>query len=544
LTSPNSQEIVNKNPLCYETDNYLTHKNITNSYWISPTQTSEYQNLIGIANAASKDYPVFAQGILDKINPRIIVGTETIRVENGKALDVLTIIDGEPFVCTSDVRVNKVIYKRKGTGNKVQWVLPFAFDRIAGDGMFEYQKIIEKDKRPDLGPTTKLSLSQTASSISYQANHAWMVKSDVSEYVLTNSNGPITINATNNKDIDRYASLLDKGFFYATYDSIPGKIAKEGLMYLWDVSKQDFACSDAVAIEPFRFYVQFYNQDKGGFVKYGTTKWARDDAASSGNRASVAPRRMASVMVDGWQPIFLDPREPQSVTADMLDDYEVAYLTDINAEVLDEDADAPLSAVSLVYQKVDSYMELPKALPLLVRAKRSDAAPLVNQQMGDEIEGLLLSSLIFDDDDNKDPELADFNMPHYWCGSFGNRLDIWHLPSSELYADMVDTDCLMFDDNYLEQSFNYPVDTDTRTTGPMSYCISVLNSDTFEPLPLLGDRVYVEFIPSAAEATGIDTVKGEGFMVHDSKSYNLSGQRVDASYKGIIIQNGRKMIKR
>jgi hypothetical protein len=57
----------------------------------------------------------------------------------------------------------------------------------------------------------------------------------------------------------------------------------------------------------------------------------------------------------------------------------------------------------------------------------------------------------------------------------------------------------------------------------------------------MGDRVSVQFI-SSGSATGIDTVKGEGVMVHDSKSYNLSGQRVGAGYKGIIIQNGRKVV--
>jgi hypothetical protein len=133
-------------------------------------------------------------------------------------------------------------------------------------------------------------------------------------------------------------------------------------------------------------------------------------------------------------------------------------------------------------------------------------------------------------------------MPHYWCASFGNRLDIWPLPSSELYADMVDTDCLMFDDNNIEQSFNYPNDTDTRATGPMSYCISVLNTDTYEPLPLLGDRVYVRFIPAAGETTGI--TPHSSLLTPHSTLYNLSGQRVDASYKGIVIQNGRKVIKR
>jgi hypothetical protein len=140
-------------------------------------------------------------------------------------------------------------------------------------------------------------------------------------------------------------------------------------------------------------------------------------------------------------------------------------------------------------------------------------------------------------------EDMDDEIPHYWCASYGNRLDIWALPSSENYADLAEYNAMMFEDTYFDQSFNYATNADSRSTGPMSYCITVLNEDTYEPLPLMGDRVSVQFI-SSGSATGINTVKGEGVMVHDSKSYNLSGQRVGAGYKGIIIQNGRKVMKR
>jgi hypothetical protein len=105
----------------------------------------------------------------------------------------------------------------------------------------------------------------------------------------------------------------------------------------------------------------------------------------------------------------------------------------------------------------------------------------------------------------------------------------------------------MFSDNYLEQTFNYPTATDKRTTPPMSYCISVLNTNTYEPLPLIGNRVFVEFIGAEtdAETTGISLTpspspRGEG----SGYSYNLNGQRVDASYKGVIIQNGRKVFRK
>ncbi|MBR1504566.1 MAG: hypothetical protein IJ614_00470, partial [Prevotella sp.] len=116
------------------------------------------------------------------------------------------------------------------------------------------------------------------------------------------------------------------------------------------------------------------------------------------------------------------------------------------------------------------------------------------------------------------------------------------LPSSERYADLSEYNAMMFEDNYFDQSFLYADATDNRATAPMSYCITVLNEDTYERLPLIGDRVYVEFLPAASETTGIETVKSE--KIKDKSYYNLSGQRVDASYKGIVIQNGRKVIKR
>jgi len=140
----------------------------------------------------------------------------------------------------------------------------------------------------------------------------------------------------------------------------------------------------------------------------------------------------------------------------------------------------------------------------------------------------------------------EYEMPHYWCASYGNRLDIWALPSSENYADLAEYNAMMFEDTWFDQSFNYATNADSRTTGPMSYCITVLNEDTYEPLPLMGDRVSVQFI-SSGSATGIDSpeveVQSSKFKVQ-SPMFNLSGQRVGAGYKGIIIQNGRKVMKR
>ena len=141
----------------------------------------------------------------------------------------------------------------------------------------------------------------------------------------------------------------------------------------------------------------------------------------------------------------------------------------------------------------------------------------------------------------------DFDIPHYWCASFDDRLDIWQLPAPERYADLAEYSCMLFNDNRYDQSFLYAKADDTRTTSPMSYCITLINAKTYELLPLLGDRVFVEFLQIAedeGDVTGINTVKGAGFKVNGSESYNLNGQRVDSKYKGIIVQKGRKIFKR
>ena len=55
-------------------------------------------------------------------------------------------------------------------------------------------------------------------------------------------------------------------------------------------------------------------------------------------------------------------------------------------------------------------------------------------------------------------------------------------------------------------------------------------------------EVY-EVLGSSARSgeTAIKTVKVTN---SDDAVYNLSGQRVDASYKGLVIQNGKKRIAR
>ena len=550
LTSKSNQAAVNEHPLSAQTD-----ANIKNSLWLSSISSDRHQDLLALAESARPSYPVFAQGIIDEVSVTIVTGSDTIHVLKGETLPELTITDDKPFVCSADAQVSRITYQRKAMKANEPWVLPFAFDQIAGDGTFEYHQIVENNNMPDIGPANTLTLSSSPASVNYAVNEPWMVRSggsDMKTFVLTSSNGPITVKATLNDYIKQYSSTQDIGIVYATYDGIPAAKAKENLVYTWDNAMQGFFLADGnTDIQPFRYYLKFYNKSSQKLQTYEDTWWAKHEQATAGRRAATAPRRLSSAMDDGWQPVFLDPRQPQSVTARMLDNYEVAYLADIRSESFGEDTDSPLSAVSLVYQLVDSRMDLPSALPLLVRAKRSNAEPLADAKTGAELDSLLTLSLMQmlqdddDDDEDDDDDLQAFEMTHYWCASFGNRLDVWPLPAPVRYADLAEYGCMMFDDNYFDQSFSYAMATDSRATAPMSYCITVLNTDTYELLPLMGNRVSVEFIEATSSEGGdtrVNTVKGEGFMVNGSKIYNLNGQRVSKPTKGLYIVNGRKVV--
>ena len=47
----------------------------------------------------------------------------------------------------------------------------------------------------------------------------------------------------------------------------------------------------------------------------------------------------------------------------------------------------------------------------------------------------------------------------------------------------------------------------------------------------------------AASTTGISNISAAE-VSKQAEVYNLSGQRVDASYKGIVVRNGRKYLRK
>ena len=59
-----------------------------------------------------------------------------------------------------------------------------------------------------------------------------------------------------------------------------------------------------------------------------------------------------------------------------------------------------------------------------------------------------------------------------------------------------------------------------------------------------GESNYTEYYPMWQSPTGIENVHTSPSALHPSPStlYNLSGQRVDDNYKGIVIRNGKKFV--
>jgi len=68
------------------------------------------------------------------------------------------------------------------------------------------------------------------------------------------------------------------------------------------------------------------------------------------------------------------------------------------------------------------------------------------------------------------------------------------------------------------------------------YGTDVLNGQLIEELYLLSSPVEVDD-PNATAISTLDAVRS------DASKYNLSGQRVDSHYKGIMIVNGRKVVQ-
>ena len=517
--------------------------------WVSPTDPALYKAQTDSALNVQADYPVYTKGILDVTKPVIIAGTDTIAI-TGKHLEALTIVDGQPFTCSSEVTVNSITYKRRGTnGANEPWVLPFnytidasmlnqgvAFYRFYKDSLSQIQmKQISGDAPYQVDANEPLAFRTTgADELSFQMKR-----------VKDGSTLPMTIKMPTNGIGASMASMDDVARVMVTYDSIAADRAVKELMYVWSDSAAGFILSDgAQGIQPFRYYLQYTNKE-GDLLSYERTEWARKQQGdNAANAQALASRRTAqraplsAMTAQGWQALFLDPRSSQVVTDKMCEDYDILALYELYDV---EDTTTPESAnmaVKVVYVPVEAGMKLYPTHPLLVRAKQADAEPLVTEQAAVELDSLLTALAMDEEISTALDEL------HVWCATFNGRYDVWPMALPENDYLLNAYGALTFTDSGTDQYFYRVPASDGYTMKPMSYCFTAYDARTFKKLPLKGDRIEIVVLDPSAIDTGIDNVQRSTVNGQRSSTYNLQGQKVGDSYRGIVIQNGRKVVRR
>ncbi len=535
-----------------ETVYHISNQNRTNVScwtWVDPDNHSEYASLREQASSMLAEYPVYAKGILDAVGPEVILGSKTIDAADNHVAS-LTINDGERFSCPAEVTVDQITYVRRGTNGAYEpWVLPFDYTvdasmltggvelyRFVKDSNGNIQtKQISSDKPYQVAANEPLAFRTTGGD-----KYSFQMKC-----VKNGSSQPMTIRMPTGGVAASMSSKKDLARVVATYDNIAADKAKENLMYIWDNDMGDFVLGDGnTGLQPFRYYLQYVDKATSNLEEYEQTDWARREAREKAASQKALPRkraaqrtRLTTMTAEGWQPVILDPRGSQEVTSKMLDDYEILGLYDLY-DAADE-TDESRMAVTAIYESVVEGMTLPTAVPLLVRAKRADAEPLVSEQMGRDIDELLTEAA---KNMTEDEVTEAFEDTHYWCSTFAGRYDVWQFAMPEKDALLNGYGALVFGDTGDDQFFYRVAASDGTTMKPMSYCFTAYDARTFQNLPLANDRIGIVVLDFDGEATGIETV-GSRLTRSNGDAYNLNGQKVGYGYRGIVIQNGRKVFK-
>ena len=524
--------------------------------WINPDDQTLYAAQRDSALSVQAEYPVYAKGILDAVGPEIILGNKSISVPR-KHLSSLTIVDGERFGCPTEVTVDQITYKRPGTNGAYEpWVLPFDYtiDNSMLSGGIEFYRFEEDEQR-------NIQVRQINSGETYQASaneplairttdaeahdfHMKLVKDGRSQsFTIKMPIGGETVSLSSTTDIARVM---------VTYDTISADRTLKECMHVWNEEKADFTLARGEEkLMPFRYYLQYVDKATGNLLKYEQTGWARKQRNSGGTSRQALKSRAAqsapfsSLIAKGWQPIILDLRITPEVTAKMLDDYEILYLSDI----YEQNANDNRYAVSVIYEPAVEGMTLPYAIPLLVRAKHNNAEPLVTDEMATELVALMREALEEMDEEEREKATESlFDDCHYWCSTFAGRYDVWQMLLPESDNLLNEYGALVFSDHTDTYHFYRIRAGNGFTMQPMSYCFTAYDNKTFENLPLSNDRIEIVAYgyTEQSELTGIENVDSESLQ--DSKAsgnaYNLNGQKVGNSYRGIVVRNGQKTVRR
>ena len=491
------------------------------------------------------------------MGPEVIAGSDTLSAP-GKHLAKLTITDGQRFKCPAEVTVDQITYKRRGTNGAYEpWVLPFDHTIDAAMLMAEAPEFYCFDK----DSTGQIVTRRISSDAPYQvaANEPLAFRSPGGDelafemkLVKDGSSQPMTIKMPLGGEAASMSSTKDMARVMVTYDTIPADRTVKELMYVWRDSVGDFVLGDGqTALQPFRYYLQYVDKATGHLEQYEQTDWARQEARrkSSGSTQQPIARRkearrasLAEMTAQGWQAVFPHEKEME-ITENLLDKYEILTLYDLYDQKATAADGQNRMAVTVVYVPVEAGTTLPLAAPLLVRAKDADTEPLVTEEMGRELDTAL--KWIGEQDEDELQEI--YGEMHYWCSTFNGRYDIWQFPIPESDNVMNELGALVFADKGDDQYFYRLPASDGYSMKPMSYCFTAYDARTFENLPLANDRIEIVVLDILSDdPTGIETVYANTAQDgnRQGEQYNLQGQKVGDGYRGIIINNGRKVVKR
>lgn len=525
---------------------------------VDPTGPSNPAHTVDALNAQA-EYPVYAKGILDATRPSLLLGDEVIDASD-KHLESLTIKDGQRFQCPLEVKVDKITYIRRGTKGAFEpWVLPFDYtidESMMKDGIEFYR--FEKDSTSSNNITTVLISKDKPYQVAANEPLAFRSADSFEIYfemklVKDGKMQPMTVMTPIGSGVGAsIKSTKDEAKIVVTYNTIGRDRLKKEMAYVWDSSKGDFVLSTGdKSLQPFRYYLQFTDM-RGNPEQYERTDWARhqkkrNEASQGGAQQASRRASLSELQAEGWKPIYLSTNKEQVITQEMLDDYEMLALYDVyDAEASDAENEGRY-AVTVFYEPLEVGMMLEPALPLLVRAKHADAEPLVTEEMGRLIDSVLreIGEAIEAGDEHGIENYEEVLGPHYGCATFTGRYDIWQMPMPEDDNTLNELGALTFADGGDKQYFHRVAASDGYSMQPMSYCFTAYDPRTFENLPLVNDRIEVVLPAGSGEGTGIETVQDSRFKVQDSEAtYNLNGQRVNSSYRGIVIQNGRKVLRK
>lgn len=123
-----------------------------------------------------------------------------------------------------------------------------------------------------------------------------------------------------------------------------------------------------------------------------------------------------------------------------------------------------------------------------------------------------------------------------WFTTFTNDFN-WDTFKKDMDGSLVDLTVALGTDGNL--SVKASITTKSGKTYHMEFAMPIASKPSSINLFFVNEKSYID---GSNVSTGISSVKASGNISSYGRTYNISGQRVGSSYKGLVIKNGKKII--